>query len=96
LTRIENDRYDPKPSVGQRSEQRRQQRIAEGEHEGSYVTVDMSRNQMGPNRPTPALAGYRTPIEGLWHTGAAAHPMGGVHGWVGRTTARTVLKSSRS
>ena len=62
-------------------------------HEGSYVVVDMSLNQMGPNRPTPALAGYRTPIPGLWHTGAGAHPMGGVHGWAGRTTARTVLKS---
>lgn len=61
-------------------------------HEGSYVVVDMSLNQMGPNRPTPALAGYRTPIDGLWHTGAGAHPMGGVHGWAGRTTARTVLK----
>jgi beta-carotene ketolase (CrtO type) len=62
-------------------------------HEGSYVVVDMSLNQMGPNRPTPALAGYRTPVPGLWHTGAGAHPMGGVHGWAGRTTARTVLKS---
>ena len=62
-------------------------------HEGSYVVVDMSLNQMGPNRPTAALAGYRTPIPGLWHTGAGAHPMGGVHGWAGRTTARTILKS---
>jgi phytoene dehydrogenase-like protein len=62
-------------------------------HDGSYVVVDMSLNQMGPNRPTPALSGYRTPIPGLWHTGAGAHPMGGVHGWAGRTTARQVLKS---
>lgn len=61
-------------------------------HEGSYVVVDMSLNQMGPSRPSPALAGYKTPINGLWHTGAGAHPMGGVHGWAGRTTARTVLK----
>jgi phytoene dehydrogenase-like protein len=62
-------------------------------HDGSYVVVDMSLNQMGPNRPTPALSGYRTPIPGLWHTGAGAHPMGGVHGWAGRTTARQVLKA---
>lgn len=62
-------------------------------HDGSYVVVDMSLNQMGPNRPCPALSGYRTPIPGLWHTGAGAHPMGGVHGWAGRTTARQVLKS---
>ncbi|WP_407665008.1 phytoene desaturase family protein [Mycolicibacterium pulveris] len=59
---------------------------------GSYVVVDMSLNQMGPNRPSPALSGYRTPIAGLWHTGAGAHPMGGVHGWAGRTTARQLLK----
>jgi beta-carotene ketolase (CrtO type) len=67
--------------------------LREMTNEGSYVVVDMSLNQMGPNRPTAALAGYRTPIPGLWHTGAGAHPMGGVHGWAGRTTARTVLKS---
>jgi beta-carotene ketolase (CrtO type) len=67
--------------------------LKEMTHEGSYVVVDMSLDQMGPNRPTAALAGYRTPIPGLWHTGAGAHPMGGVHGWAGRTTARTVLKS---
>jgi beta-carotene ketolase (CrtO type) len=59
-------------------------------HRGSYVVVDMSLNQMGPFRPTPSLAGYRTPLANLWHTGAGAHPMGGVHGWAGRTTARTV------
>ena len=34
-------------------------------------------------------------LPGLWHTGAGAHPMGGVHGWAGRTTARQVLKSLR-
>jgi beta-carotene ketolase (CrtO type) len=67
--------------------------LREMTHDGSYVVVDMSLNQMGPNRPAAALAGYRTPIPGLWHTGAGAHPMGGVHGWAGRTTARTVLKS---
>jgi len=44
-----------------------------------------------PDSGSPS--GYRTPIPGLWHTGAGAHPMGGVHGWAGRTTACTVLKS---
>ncbi|MUL65927.1 hypothetical protein BOO86_15735 [Mycobacterium sp. CBMA 234] len=60
---------------------------------GSYVVADMSMNQLGPNRPCPSLSGYRTPISGLWHTGAGAHPFGGVHGWAGRTTARQVLKA---
>jgi beta-carotene ketolase (CrtO type) len=61
-------------------------------HGGSYVTVDMSLNQMGPNRPVPSMSGYKTPVDGLWHTGSGAHPMAGVHGWNGRTTARTVEK----
>lgn len=64
-------------------------------HEGSYVVVDMAPHQMGPFRPVPSMAGYRTPVAGLWHTGAGAHPMGGVHGWQGRTTARVVEKALR-
>lgn len=60
---------------------------------GSITHVDMSMDQMGPWRPTRSLAGYRTPVAGLWHTGAGAFPAGGVHGWSGRTTARTVLKA---
>ncbi|MHB8694954.1 MAG: phytoene desaturase family protein [Solirubrobacteraceae bacterium] len=57
---------------------------------GNVVHVDMSLSQMGPLRPTPSLSGYKTPIEGLWHTAAGAHPMGALQGWSGRTTARTV------
>jgi beta-carotene ketolase (CrtO type) len=47
--------------------------------------------QMGPWRPTPSLAGYRTPIKGLYHSGAGAHPMGTVNGWSGRTVARMLI-----
>jgi beta-carotene ketolase (CrtO type) len=53
--------------------------------------LDMSLAQMGPWRPTPSLAGYRTPIKGLYHSGAGAHPMGTVNGWSGRTVARMIL-----
>jgi len=53
--------------------------------------IDMSLAQMGPWRPTPSLSGYRTPIKGLFHAGAGAHPMGTVNGWSGRTVARMVL-----
>ena len=53
--------------------------------------VDMSLAQMGPWRPTRSLAGYRTPIKGLYHAGAGAHPMGTVNGWSGRTVARMIL-----
>jgi beta-carotene ketolase (CrtO type) len=53
--------------------------------------IDMSLAQMGPWRPTPSLAGYRTPIKGLYHSGAGAHPMGTVNGWSGRTVARMLI-----
>ncbi len=62
-------------------------------HNGNIYHVDMLLWQMGPMRPTRTLAGYRTPIEGLWHTAAGAHPVGGLSGWSGRTTARTILKA---
>jgi beta-carotene ketolase (CrtO type) len=57
---------------------------------GNVVHVDMSISQMGPMRPTKSLAGYKTPVGGLWHTAAGAHPMGALNGWSGRTTARMI------
>jgi phytoene dehydrogenase-like protein len=65
-------------------------------YRGSLYHVDMCATQLGPNRPTPSLSGYRTPVEGLWHTAAGAHPMGALNGWSGRTTARTVERRLRS
>ncbi|HTK63966.1 MAG TPA: NAD(P)/FAD-dependent oxidoreductase [Pseudonocardia sp.] len=62
-------------------------------HNGNIYHVDMLLSQMGPWRPTPSLSGYRTPIDGLWHTAAGAHPVGGLSGWSGRTTARTLLRA---
>jgi beta-carotene ketolase (CrtO type) len=60
---------------------------------GNVVHVDMSLSQMGPLRPTRSLAGYRTPVDHLWHTAAGAHPMGALNGWSGRTTARIVHRT---
>jgi len=64
-------------------------------HRGNVFHVDHTLTQFGPGRPTPSLNGYRTPVDGLWHTGAGAHPMGGLNGWSGRTAARTVLRHLR-
>ena len=64
-------------------------------HRGNVFHVDHTLTQFGPGRPTPSLNGYRTPVEGLWHTGAGAHPMGGLNGWSGRTAAKTVLRHLR-
>ncbi|MCW3017359.1 MAG: Dehydrogenase [Solirubrobacterales bacterium] len=69
--------------------------LAKKTFRGNVVHVDMSMHQMGPWRPTPSLAGYRTPVENLWHTAAGAHPMGALNGWSGRTTARTVERVLR-
>jgi len=59
---------------------------------GSIWHVDIVPTQLGPWRPIPSMSGYTTPVKGLWHTGSGAHPMGGVSGWSGRTTARTMLR----
>jgi beta-carotene ketolase (CrtO type) len=61
-------------------------------YKGSSRAVDLIPSQSGPWRPSPSLVGYRTPIEGLWHTGHGSHPMSGTNGWPGRTAARTLLK----
>lgn len=62
-------------------------------HEGHLFHCDMSASQMGPWRPTPSLAGYASPVDGLWHTAAGAHPFGTVCGWPGRSTAAAVIGS---
>ncbi len=53
--------------------------------------VEMSFDQMFFFRPLPELASYRTPIGGLYLTGASTHPGGGVFGASGYNTARVVL-----
>ena len=64
-----------------------------GIHKGNYDHVDLTLSQMGPWRPTPSLAGYRTPIDGLWHAGAGAHPFPYIHGMSGRSAAREILRA---
>jgi len=53
--------------------------------------VEMSLDQLLSFRPSPSLSGYRTPIAGLYLTGAGTHPGGGVSGRPGRNTAAVVL-----
>jgi beta-carotene ketolase (CrtO type) len=53
--------------------------------------VEMSLDQLLSFRPAPGLSGYRTPIGGLFLTGAGTHPGGGVTGRPGRNTAAVVL-----
>jgi len=58
---------------------------------GNVMHVEMSLDQMFFLRPLPELASYRTPVRGLYLTGASMHPGGGVFGASGYNTARVVL-----
>jgi phytoene desaturase len=61
---------------------------------GNVMHVEMSFDQMFFFRPLPELARYRTPVRGLYLTGASTHPGGGVFGASGYNTARTVIGDS--
>lgn len=60
---------------------------------GCMYHADMSLAQMGPWRPVPSMAGFKTPIPGLWHTGAGAHPMGSVNGISGKLASQALLRN---
>lgn len=57
--------------------------------------LDIALDQLGPFRPTPSLAGHRTPVDGLYVAGAGTAPAGGVAGTPGRAAARVLLRDRR-
>jgi len=64
---------------------------------GNVAHVDMVLGRSGPLRPARGLAGYRTPIAGLYLGGAGSHPGGGITGGPGYVSSRTIIKDlSRS
>ncbi len=58
---------------------------------GSCHGGDMSPDQSGGLRPAPGWAEHRTPIEGLYQTGATTHPGGSVSAGPGRNAAVVLL-----
>jgi phytoene dehydrogenase-like protein len=60
---------------------------------GNIFQGAMTPNQLFAFRPLPGHAGYRTPLNGLYLCGAAAHPGGGVMGLPGRNAARVILRA---
>jgi phytoene dehydrogenase-like protein len=66
-----------------------------GMYAGNVMHLEMGLDQMFFLRPLPELAGYRTPVSGLFLTGASTHPGGGVFGASGRTAARVMLRALR-
>lgn len=62
-----------------------------GAYKGNYYHIDMTLDQMIFFRPLPELANYKTPIDGLFLTGAGTHPGGSISGMPGRNCARVFL-----
>jgi len=62
---------------------------------GHPMHLDLTLDQLLVLRPLPGLAGHRTPLPGLYLSGAGTNPAGGVIGAPGRDTARAVLRDLR-
>ena len=58
---------------------------------GNIFQGAMTPGQLFAFRPVPGYARYRTPIDGLYICGAAAHPGGGVMGTPGLNAAHEIL-----
>ncbi len=66
-----------------------------GAFKGNCYHIDMTLDQMIFFRPLPELANYKTPIEGLFLTGAGTHPGGSISGMPGRNTARVFMQAQQ-
>lgn len=58
---------------------------------GHWHHGELQVDQLLLNRPTFAVSGYDTPIEGLYLASAGSHPGGGISGLPGRNAARHIL-----
>jgi phytoene dehydrogenase-like protein len=59
---------------------------------GNVMHLEMSLDTMFALRPFLGAANYRSPLRGLYLTGASTHPGGGIMGASGRNAARAVLR----
>ncbi|MEZ5275179.1 MAG: NAD(P)/FAD-dependent oxidoreductase [Opitutaceae bacterium] len=60
--------------------------------DGCIWHIQHNPEQLMFNRPLPELAGYRTPIKGLYLGGSSQHPGGEVTGMPGHNAAHEILK----
>jgi phytoene dehydrogenase-like protein len=63
--------------------------------DGSIFQGEQGLDQMAFMRPSPLLAQYATPVDGLYLCGAGTHPGGGVTGACGHNAAQRVLRDRR-
>jgi phytoene dehydrogenase-like protein len=66
--------------------ERRCSNMVRGSHHGGAYTG----GQIDAGRPVPGLAGYRTPVRGLYLCGAGMHPGGSIHGGPGYNAAGVI------
>jgi phytoene dehydrogenase-like protein len=62
---------------------------------GNIFQGAMPLHQLFNLRPVPGWADHRTPLDGLYLCGSAAHPGGGVMGACGRNAAREMIRDGR-
>ena len=62
---------------------------------GCYFHVDYAALRSGPLRPMLGVGGYRTPVTGLYLSGAGTHPGGGVSVLPGRLATQQFLRDQR-
>jgi len=63
--------------------------------DGSIFQGEQGLDQMAFMRPSPMLAQYATPVEGLYLCGAGTHPGGGVMAASGHNAAQRILRDRR-
>jgi phytoene dehydrogenase-like protein len=62
---------------------------------GSIFQGEQGLDQMAFMRPSPLLAQYATPVDGLYLCGAGTHPGGGVTGCSGHNAAHRILRDRK-
>lgn len=72
----------------------RELEAAYGWPEGQADHAELALDQLLWMRPTPALARYRAPIDGLWLCGPGMHPGAGVAGAAGANAGRMILREA--
>jgi phytoene dehydrogenase-like protein len=64
--------------------------------QGNVYHVDPIITRFGPLRPAAGLAGYKTPVPGLFLSGSGTHPIAGINGMPGMNAAKTVVKTLKA
>jgi phytoene dehydrogenase-like protein len=63
--------------------------------DGSVYHVEPYLSRFGAGRPAVGLAGYATPIPGLYLSGSGTHPSAGISGLPGRNSAQALIAALR-